>query len=55
MTTIKNGPKSAASKSASIFQRYKQAAQAEEEKRKADAIEQMIEAKVNMALRQLVR
>lgn len=55
MTTIKNGPKSAASKSASIFQRYKQAAQAEEEKRKADAIEQMIEAKVSMALRQLVR
>lgn len=55
MTTTQNRPKPATRKSSLIFQRYKQAERAEEEKRKADAIEMMIEAKVNMALRQLVR
>lgn len=39
------------SKPASVYHRYKQA---EAERRKAEEIERMIEAKVNMALRRLL-
>jgi hypothetical protein len=55
MENIQKRPKSVATKSALIFQKYKQAEQAEEEKRKAEAIERIIEAKVSMALRLLLR
>ncbi len=54
MENIQKRPKSVATKSALIFQKYKQAEQAEEEKRKAEAIERIIEAKVSMALRLLL-
>ena len=52
MTRTKKGTKPLQpSKPASFYQRYKQA---EAERRKAEAIERMIEAKVNMALRRLL-
>lgn len=52
MTLTKKGTKAVQpSKPASVYQKYKQV---EEERRKAEAIERMIEAKVNMALRQLL-
>lgn len=58
MTLAKKGTKSVKlPKSALVYKKYKQAEQAEqaqEKRRKAEAIERMIEAKVNMALRQLL-
>ena len=52
MTFTKKGTKAVQpSKPTSVYQKYKQA---EEERRKAEDIERMIEAKVNMALRQLL-
>lgn len=41
-------------KSALVYKKYKQTDQAKEEQRRAEAIERMIEAKVSMALRQLL-
>lgn len=58
MTLTKKGTKPVQlPKSSLVYKKYKQAKQAEqakEERRKAEDIERMIEAKVNMALRQLL-
>ncbi|MCP4539391.1 MAG: hypothetical protein GY832_19820 [Chloroflexi bacterium] len=52
MTLTKKGTKPVQlPKSSLVYQRYKQA---EAERRKAEEIERMIEAKVNMALRRLL-
>ena len=52
MPLVKKGTKPVQpSKRASVYHRYKQA---EAERRKAEEIERMIEAKVNMALRRLL-
>lgn len=55
MPLVKKGTKPVKlPKSSLVYKKHKQAEQAEAERRKAEEIERMIEAKVNMALRRLL-